>query len=664
MPNPTSTAHCSDLAGFILGKQDKWATNRKPSETKWQRNTDAVKSISTGHWKKGEAEDWRSDTFYNITKTKCISAYALVCDMLLQGGKVPYALSVSPWSMVVYDDLPEVLRASVDEAIEDQTKHIGQQLMDCDADRSLMFGVMACAVMGETYAKKTVRTIIRRGYRQVSYAPPGMPPEEAQQYTRYEPWEEQIVAPAWEYVSNWDIFRDLETDDLKACAGIIHRAFFSPYELRNKKGMPYCLDCGIDRAIEDVASSSGGKGDSEKGKMQPGLRELQHRERNIEVFEFWGRAPRRYVEDFERDMEAQQAGFPEDVESYAGKPDTLRNEEGKGDDVEIMAMVANRQIIRFARTKPEDRPFYRVAWEERVDEIGGVGVADNLEDVQMVLNGAIRGFEDNKRLAGDVILAFKARFFSGSPDIFPGKPIEVAEECDDARKAVQQITIQDVGQGYVDVIRIFERMGDVVSMIPQIAQGVRPEKSADTAYELSQMLENAGKYLGSVIRNFDQCLIEPMITDFYKYNMLDPDAPGKGDFVVKAQGFSSFQARIVRVQKLMQMLGLVLSSPVLLAEVNITEHLKEIYKAEDMDTDILLKSDADKQQEKEEADAATQEQLALAQGAEEEAAARDEQAKEADHQRKMELEDQKATNKVLGDRDRANAAAAQGGLPQ
>ncbi|MCK9357783.1 MAG: hypothetical protein M0R22_11675, partial [Dehalococcoidia bacterium] len=249
-------------------------------------------------------------------------------------------------------------------------------------------------------------------------------------------------------------------------------------------------------------------------------------------------------------------------------------------------------------------------------------------------------------LAGDVLLAFKERFFEANPEIKPGGTMKVAEECDDARKAVQQIIIQDVGAGYVDVIRIFERMADVVSMIPQISQGVRPEKSADTAYELSQLLENAGKYLGSVIRNYDQGLVEPIGSDFLRYNMLDPEAPGKGDFVLKALGFSSFQARIVRTQKLLQMLGLVMQYPELLAEAKPRPMLDEIFKSVDLDPGVLLKSEQDKEVEAKEKQEALAQQLAMQQQAQSEALAMAEGAKDAEHGRRMELEGAKAAGSL------------------
>jgi hypothetical protein len=54
----------------------------------------------------------------------------------------------------------------------------------------------------------------------------------------------------------------------------------------------------------------------------------------------------------------------------------------------------------------------------------------------------------NQRLAGNIILGRKARYLLTTFDkITPGMVVDVADECDDARKALQPIQIPDVGAG-------------------------------------------------------------------------------------------------------------------------------------------------------------------------------------------------------------------------
>jgi hypothetical protein len=136
-----------------------------------------------------------------------------------------------------------------------------------------------------------------------------------------------------------------------------------------------------------------------------------------------------------------------------------------------------------------------------------------------------------------------------------------------------------------------------VSQIPKIVQGsVLPKQKSDTAYEMAQMLENAGKYLGMVISNVDDYMIEPETMDLYHYHMADPDYQGtKASLLVHAQGSVALQNRVMRIEKLMQLLTLLLSSEILIGEAKLRPHLEEIYKANDLDPETFLKTEEEKQ---------------------------------------------------------------------
>ena len=129
------------------------------------------------------------------------------------------------------------------------------------------------------------------------------------------------------------------------------------------------------------------------------------------------------------------------------------------------------------------------------------------------------------------------------------------------------------------------------------------------AFVAARQLEQAGKYIGSVVRNIDTGLIEPLVEAFYDFNMNDPNVLlGKGSYVVKALGFTSFQDRVERITKLQQNLQLILSDPDLKAQSKLRWYLEEIAKALDLDPDQALKSPAETAQEQQQ----EQQQAALA----------------------------------------------------
>lgn len=583
-PNSATT---SSLAYHIKDTIfENFKKNRqKICEAKWQRNIDAFNMISTNFWKTEEAEGWRSDTFIPLVKMKIVAAWSIIIDMLLMNNKIPFDLILAPWDDLTLEDLPEDIKGKIKADIHAMRKTIEQQYEDCHADRELMKCIMADAIYGECLSRWYVHEVTRKGYKQVSMAPEGYNDEQGQ-YTRFAPYEIKKNAPGWEYLSVWDCFRDLETDDLQAGIGFIVRQLWSPYDLAQKKGRMYYLDEAIDNAIK--LAPKDGTGVKSDG-LTPGMRDLSNRTKTVEVLEFWGRVPSEIVQAFE-----------ENLKESGGQGPAPTQYENDGNEIEIMAIVAGDQVIRYARNEPGHRPFYRSVWEINLDQPTGTGVADNLEGIQLVLNGMIRAYEDNKKLSANVMAIVNDAALEGWDGTFkPGLKISASDTVDDVRKAFSQFIIQDVGDSLLAGIALYERYGDDASQMPKIMQGaVLDKRKPDTFSEMNMLMQNAGKYIGGVIKNIDEGTIEPVTQDFFDYNMEDPDIErGKGNFIAKSLGLSSYQDRVIRLNKIMQAMNIALSTPEMAKEIKMGDILRIVYDALDVDSAKVLKSAEEKQEE-------------------------------------------------------------------
>ncbi|MFA5187355.1 MAG: hypothetical protein WC551_12825 [Patescibacteria group bacterium] len=590
----------NSLAEFVTQRYEQWKQNRSVLQEKWTRNWNAYRAISEGKWKAKEGEGWRSNSFINYTKQKITSGFALVADMMLMGGKIPFMLKPSPWDEVQMEDMVEEEQKTIRESIDDMDHLIEQQLIDCAADRKLLKNILSCALFGETIAKWVVHDVVRRGYRRatlplsggitdVSRLPPAM--------TVFESFAESHNAPAWDYVSVWDIFRDLETDDLQAGAGVLHRQLVSPHWLKSRRDRPYFINSAIDKVLAEIGKNTSGEQGSncpekDVATLPPSLRNVKFRQNTILYLELWGLAPRDKVEEFEKEM-----GFDADIPAVGIDPES----ESESDEIECMTCVAAGEIVRYVRTTAEERPFARSVWEDCLDEIGGTGVADNAENMQFVLNGAMRAFEDNKKLSANVQGFVKRRYLdSDMKEVRPGMLHDLSEECDDAHKAYAPMVVPDVGESLLSLIALAEKYLDMETMIPKITQGIDTTQGKETAYEISQQVEKAGKYIGAIIRNQDEGLIEPMIERFYDYNMADPNVTkGKGNYIVKATGFNSFQDRLQRVKNLQQFLALIMQNPKLQEDAKFKRIMEDIGKALDVDPDEYFKSEQEKAAETE-----------------------------------------------------------------
>lgn len=593
------------VSEYIKANYDNSDKNRKDLVSKWENNRKnfqgnlfpANDTPVANQWKKEEGEGWRSTTFPGATHQKVISALAIVIDTLLSGGKIPYMYKPSPFNKYRTRVGGMVDPKAIQQSIDFMNDLTDQQLADCHADRSLMKNTLSVALYGWTYAKLVIKEIRRKGYEQAQ--PPSIGGitdwSRVQTQAEWKRWEEKFNSPHWVYVPVWDIFRDWETDNLTECAFIIQRQIINNWWLRQKMDKPFFINSQLEKAIrrvktDNTKSNATVTGNEDTSNMMPGLRNfIEARVNPRQYLEWWGRIPRDIVEQFEKDMKDEN-GF--DSSGLVGNEDD-------GDEIEICASSSEGEdTVRFVRIEPDMRPYVQAKWEDSGDEWMPRGVADNCQEMQNVLSGTVRGIEDNVKLAANVMLAIKERFIKKMPkDFHPGAKFLITEECDDVRKAIQQVQIADMSAGLSALYELAKAQLDDDSLVPKIAQGMI-ESVGQTAREVSIRQAQALKYLGMAIRNIDEGLIEPMIQKFYDINMNDPAIEqGKGNYIVQALGFSSFQNKTERLQKLQQALAMALENPKLEVETKIREIWKEIIKGLDCDPDQMTKSDEEKQQE-------------------------------------------------------------------
>lgn len=579
-----TSGNLTSLAAYIRDELfENWKTNRQKNlEPKWQRNYEAFMSLADNQWKVDEGEGWRSSTFFPLTKMKVVAAWSIVIDLELQSNRLPFMLIASPEDQLNFEKLPPDQRRMLEAEISAAEDLIHQQFEDCHADRHVMKANFSRAIYGESYLKRYIAEVDRSTYQMSPYG-------------RWEKVERFINSPALEYCSIWEIYRDLETDDIQQGTGIIQRRMTSMYQVRQLIGQPFYSKQAILRAIEQAAKPGSAESyiDDTSG-LPPHLRDLSHRQNTMQRLEFWGRAPRKLVLDQQKYMKKRDSYGPTEQEAIYD-----------GDEVEVHVTMVDDEIARMVPVpKGITRPYYRSVWEINLDGDGGTGVADNIEPIQSVLNGLIRAYEDNKKLSSNIIFGIKRQFLDPNWDgkFRPGMLLEVLEECEDVRKALQPFIVPDVGESLLNGIGLFERFGDEVSALPRILQGELVEKKKpDTAFEMNQLQANAGKYLGGVIRNDDEGHFEPAVTDFFHYNMANPEVKrGKGNFIAKALGFNSFQARVEKQRKILQFLQLVFSNEALMAEVKTRKAVEEFAKSLDLDKDELLKTVEEKQAEMQE----------------------------------------------------------------
>jgi hypothetical protein len=636
------------LSGFIEALYKDWGDLRKEKELEWQEDLDNfLAKDETSKWKKKDkvkkkAEDsWKSSVFVRVVKEKVVMSYTFLNDLVLQGGQIPFMLKPNTESY----EPEEVEQAELQS--NDMQDKIRDQFNECKAERQFMKGTFSMSLYGETWVKSPLFKEVEKKRWKRSY------PEGFDGYEDMARFDQEVFVeskPCIEYKSVWNMFSDPEYEDPQRGRGIIERDYISAFDLRMMQGKPGWSDEAIEKVISEDINRTRPSGDTSS--KTPHLREINNPDRTILYLEFWGRVPRKYLEEFPQDIQVS-------ISSSAKDQHNLDMAEKLGDDIEVTVIICNETVCRVLLNETGKRPYRHCKFEHLLDEVHGIGTARNVVDAQQIINGAYRNIIDNIALSGNVIIGVdEDSLVSGNQnkkELFPGKQFRFKQGTD-VSKAMGSITIQNVAAQLIELLTIAKQHADEESLIPRIMQGdLAPKKKPDTLGEINLLFQNAGKYMGQVVKNIDEDYLEPVVEDFYDYNMNNPEFQGiQGDYTVHALGFNSFQSKVIKMQSLKSFLEIIMLNEMLTSEAKLRPILEEIAKALDLDPDQVLYTEEEKQDMQELQEAAQAEeferqlQLVRAQAeteAEVEVQAEDEKG-DNELQRELILEDKKSENKI------------------
>lgn len=607
------------LASFVLERCKQYEAQKDSTGliAKLQANLNAIRLIDDNRkkpFKKDEAKGWRSDAYLPEIKTKVYSVFSTLSEILYKNDEIQFLLKPSPYEQELIENDPALVeqmendRDMMEEKIREQQRDFNQLMEHKKA-------LLSSCIYAMSWTKYEVKDVTRESFRQEQYTSPDM----GNVLSSWELERNKVRVPGCRYVSVWNMAWDMEEEDIQKGSGLEEMTIISLFEARAKMGKPLYLDEHIKRVISAHSGKTAQQLDSSN--LPPGLRDISERNKSITCREFWGRAPRKLVDAFEDRLKqyrkpGKRRGYdfldPEEFDLSFGA-------DSDGDEVEIMAELLDEEIVRFARRPPEERPYNKSVPELTLDGDIATGLSDNMAEDAYLINGLMRALLDNVRLAANVILAIKERYLADPSQmddgLKPGDKINLAESCQKAADAIQQVTITDMSQGIVAALGMVKQWEDEHSLNPKIMQGsVNAKQKPDTAYELSQLLENASRYLGLLAKAQDENHTVPSVMKAWRFNMEDPDfggeeGRGKGNFICHAQGFVSLQNKLVRTEALLKLMGLFAGNPATAMEMDLRSHMEEVYRANNLDPDDFLKSEQEKATEQEAAMQAQQQQV-------------------------------------------------------
>jgi len=368
--------------------------------------------------------------------------------------------------------------------------------------------------------------------------------------------------PQVNHVSVWNFYPDPDANNMDEAQYVVERHKMSRTQLRSLKNRPYFRKDVIDEVISMGENYTKQYWENDLIDYAP-----EHGVERFEVLEYWGMVDTELLEE-------QDIQIPKELQEF--------------DELQANVWICNGKLLRMVLNpfKPSKIPYSAAPYELNPYSFFGVGIAENMDDTQTLMNGFMRMAVDNAVLSGNLIVEVDETNLVPGQDLslYPGKVFR--RQGGAPGQAIFGTKFPNVSQENMMLFDKARVLADESTGFPSFAHGQTGVQGVGrTASGISMLMNAAAGGTKTVIKNVDDYLLRPLGEGFFRFNMqFDFDPEIKGDLEVKARGTESLMANEVRSQRLMQFLQIA-SNPSLAPFAKFQYVIREIAKSMDLDPD-------------------------------------------------------------------------------
>ena len=378
----------------------------------------------------------------------------------------------------------------------------------------------------------------------------------------------EVRVPRIEFVSCWDFYPDPSATSIEECEYVIHRHKLNKSQLRQLRNMPYFKEDAIREAIQMGANY---EEKSFEYHLKDDARADEDYQTNFEVLEYWGIMDAEYAREVGIELS-------DDIDDL--------------DEVQVNAWVCGNTLLRAVVNPftPYRIPYHAFPYERNPYNFFGVGVAENMDDSQQIMNGHARMAVDNLAMAGSLVFDVDESALVGgqSMEIYPGKIFR--RQAGMPGQAIHGLKFPNTAPENMMMFDKFRQLADEQTGIPSYSHGQTGVQSMTrTASGMSMLLGASSLNIKTVVKNLDDFLLRPLGEAFFQWNMqfFEGSLDVKGDLEVKATGTNSLMQKEVRSQRLTTFLQTV-QNPAVAPFVKISKLISELAYSLDLDPDEVL----------------------------------------------------------------------------
>jgi len=378
----------------------------------------------------------------------------------------------------------------------------------------------------------------------------------------------EVRVPRIEFVSCWDFYPDPGATSIEECEYVIHRHKLNKSQLRQLRNMPYFDEDAIRNCLQIGANY---EEKSFESHLKDDARSDEDYQSNFEVLEYWGIMDAEYAREVGIELS-------DDIDDL--------------DEVQVNAWVCGNSLLRAVVNPftPYRLPYHAFPYERNPYNFFGIGVAENMDDSQQIMNGHARMAVDNLAMAGSLVFDVDESALVGgqSMEIYPGKIFR--RQAGMPGQAIHGLKFPNTAPENMMMFDKFRQLADEQTGIPSYSHGQTGVQSMTrTASGMSMLLGASSLNIKTVVKNLDDFLLRPLGEAFFQWNMqfFEGSLDVKGDLEVKATGTNSLMQKEVRSQRLTTFLQTV-QNPAVAPFVKISKLISELAYSLDLDPDEVL----------------------------------------------------------------------------
>jgi hypothetical protein len=556
----------------------------------------------------------RSRVYIGLTRTKVMSAYSRIVDLLFQRGERWFSFTPTPVAEIdpvkeakikqtalmeimqvageAYPDLIAARRNELRKAIQKEINEdaamaaaemeieVEDQMVEANVEQMLKETLMELVIFGSGCIKAGGTRVDRRKRYLKS--------EDGMHALMYE----EVPKPDFESVSIFDCYPEPYSTSMEDCSAFFRRHRLSRKHFRELGDLPGFDTDSVDRIIRDNRKGTYYEKDHERERREmAGLNTVYGSEHRYEVLEFWGSLSGAEllevgvgmsIDDFEELTEDELADMNDPVIVLEEDAEYAAN-----------VWIANGEVL-MARISPIPDgkiPYHIAPYEKVPHQFWGIGVPRMMRDSQSTMNAAIRIFLDNQAISSGPMVEVNTDLLAAGEDpqdLHPWR-IFLREGGDPGAPMVRFYQANTNNSGLGNIIELFRRFADETTSLPSYTHGQQTDSMNKTATGVSMLMNNANIALKSTIKNIDDYMLEPMMQSLYAWNMEWNDKEYvKGDFRVIARGSTALVQKEIQSQRLLQFMQIAGQAGPVASILNWREIIQDIARSMDIDPERAL----------------------------------------------------------------------------